>query len=107
MLAVVAGAAVYYARSRGAGAPPESAAISSTGAGTAAAVTVAAARRRPMHDTVTVTGTLKAERQAAVSAKMLSRIASVLVHTGDRVRRGQPLIRLDGQDAAAQVRSAQ
>lgn len=60
-----------------------------------------------------VTGTVRAELEAAVGTKVMGRITRVLAREGDHVRRGQPLIRLDARDldaaiaqAAANVRAA-
>jgi HlyD family secretion protein len=52
---------------------------------------------------VTVTGTIEAT-QVDVSVKITGRILERLVKEGDRVRRGQPLVRLDDAELAADVR---
>jgi multidrug resistance efflux pump len=55
---------------------------------------------------LTLTGIVKAERQAAVSAKVPARITAVPVRQGDRVSAGQVLIRLDDRDVKSQAGSA-
>jgi len=52
------------------------------------------------------TGTVRAELEAAVGTKVMGRITGVLAREGDRVRRGQPLIRLDARDLDAAVAQA-
>ncbi|MBI3948230.1 MAG: efflux RND transporter periplasmic adaptor subunit [Armatimonadetes bacterium] len=58
---------------------------------------------------VEVTGTVRATVKADVSAKIMSRVARVLVREGDRVQAGQVLVRLESADldaAVAQARAA-
>lgn len=52
---------------------------------------------------VSVTGTIEAT-QVDVSAKIAARILERLVNEGDRVTRGQVLVRLDDEELAAEVR---
>jgi RND family efflux transporter MFP subunit len=47
---------------------------------------------------LTATGYLVAQRGSRVAAQIPGRIAEVLVKEGERVRRGQPLVRLDDRD---------
>lgn len=97
MLALLGASVLYFVRAGGSGPVP-------TGPGAASgpvAVTVAEVTRRSIRHTLTVVGTIRAARQAALSAKVPSRIAAVLVRDGDRVRAGQPLIRLDVGDTTA------
>jgi len=52
------------------------------------------------------TGTLEAHVKATVSSKIAGRIAAVLVDQGDRVQRGQLLVRLDDEELKQQVEIA-
>lgn len=52
-------------------------------------------------------GELVAREQAEVASQTTLAVESVLVDTGDRVRRGQPLVRLDSAELVAQVRVAE
>ena len=70
-------------------------------------VTVATARRSPARRSITLTGVVRADRQAVVTAKMPSAIVAVSVKAGDQVIAGQVLVRLDGRDAAGQLANAQ
>jgi RND family efflux transporter MFP subunit len=70
------------------------------------AVTVSTARRRTIRQRVSLTGILRADRQVSISAKVPGRILAVLVREGERVRAGQPLVKLDIGDAQAQIASA-
>jgi RND family efflux transporter MFP subunit len=45
------------------------------------------------------TGTLQAVRQGTLGAQLAGRVLEVLVRSGDPVKAGQPLIRIDAQDA--------
>ena len=46
-------------------------------------------------------GVVRAKLTASVSSRVLAPIAEVRVRAGDRVRRGQPLVVLDGRDLQA------
>jgi HlyD family secretion protein len=52
-------------------------------------------------------GTVKTRRRAALSPELGGRIEALPVRKGDRVRKGQLLVRLAGSDYEAQVRMAQ
>ncbi len=69
-------------------------------------VAVADAEVATMAERVTVTGTIRADRQADVSAQISARVLEVKVREGDAVRQGQVLIRLDPKQAQAQVAQA-
>ncbi len=56
--------------------------------------------------TLEVTGTVLSELEAPVASKVVARVQSVLVREGDRVRRGQPLIKLDARDLDASIAQA-
>ncbi len=53
-----------------------------------------------------VPGTVKPVREARLAAKIMSRVVRVAVNEGDRVKRGQLLIKLDDADLRAQVSQA-
>jgi RND family efflux transporter MFP subunit len=46
-------------------------------------------------------GTAEPFQQSTLSTKLMSTVNAVLVHEGDRVTRGQPLVRLDARDLTA------
>lgn len=69
-------------------------------------VAVVTAARGPIEEAVTIPGRVVARAEATLSAKIPGRVSAVLVSLGDRVRRGQVLVRLDGADLAAQVEQA-
>ncbi|MGI8673235.1 MAG: efflux RND transporter periplasmic adaptor subunit [Luteitalea sp.] len=81
------------------------------GKGSAAAepapVTVQAAERRTLVRAVTVTGTLAAEDQVAMSFKVPGRIEHILVDLGSRVGAGQVVARLAPVDFQLQVQQAE
>jgi|GEM_PF-5063410 len=54
-----------------------------------------------------VAGTLLAAQRAVVSTRIAARVRTVRVEEGSRVRRGEPLIRLDDDEVVAQLRSAE
>ncbi len=56
--------------------------------------------------TVEVTGTVHAQFEAPISARVIARVQRVLVNEGDRVRKGQELIFLEGRDLDAAVSQA-
>lgn len=61
----------------------------------------------PPERTISAIGTVRADRQAAVSARIPGRVVAVLAREGQTVRAGEPLVRLDVGDAGAQVAGAQ
>jgi len=69
-------------------------------------VEVSPARLETMADRVTVTGTIRALKQADVAAQISGRVTSVLVREGDTVREGQTLVTLDRAQAESQARQA-
>jgi len=70
-------------------------------------VEVATVTLGEMAETVPVTGTLRADREAAMHAQVAARVTSVAVREGDPVVQGQVLVTLDPTDYQAQVRQAQ
>lgn len=70
-------------------------------------VTVVPAMRQPLERAITVTGTLAADEQVALSLKVTGRIAGIDADLGTPVRRGQVLARLDPRDFELRVAQAQ
>jgi HlyD family secretion protein len=103
LLGILTAAILYNLRARSA---PPALPAEQNGSG-AIPVTAGVAERRAIRQTLALVGVLRADRQAAISAKVPGRILAVLVRDGDRVRRGQPLVRMDIGDAQAQVAGAQ
>jgi HlyD family secretion protein len=52
-------------------------------------------------------GVVRPEEEAGVAARIMGRVQRVLVHEGDRVRRGQPLVLLEAQDLDAAIAQAE
>ncbi|HKZ91722.1 MAG TPA: efflux RND transporter periplasmic adaptor subunit, partial [Candidatus Limnocylindrales bacterium] len=70
-------------------------------------VRVVPAAERALPRTVTVTGTLAAEEQITLSAKVAGRVEKIDIDLGSRVRRGQPVVQLDQTDFKLRVEQAQ
>ncbi len=70
-------------------------------------VVVAEAERGSMAETVTVTGTIRAAREAAVSAQISAQVLDVKVREGDPVVEGQVLARLDAAQVSSQAQQAE
>ena len=56
---------------------------------------------------VTTTGQVRSDAEATLKAELAGTVAEVLVRPGDRVVRGQPLVRLDGRPFDLAVREAE
>ena len=56
---------------------------------------------------VTTTGQVRSDAEATLKAELAGTVEEVLVRPGDRVRRGQPLVRLDGRPFDLAVREAE
>lgn len=69
-------------------------------------VEVAVAESRPMTRTLRLTGNLRSGSEAALSPKQGGKVVAVYVREGDRVKRGQVLVRLDAGDLQGQVDTA-
>ena len=67
---------------------------------TSIAVETAAVEEHSIPRTVTVTGTLAANREADVASDAAGRVVATFVERGDRVQAGAPLARLDARAAA-------
>jgi len=57
-------------------------------------------------ETAEAVGTLKAQRRTVVSAKIMATIDEITVSAGDKVRKGQVLVRLDDRDVRARLEQA-
>jgi RND family efflux transporter MFP subunit len=69
-------------------------------------VIVAPARREAMTQTVTVTGTIRAGREADITAQVSARVLEVKAREGDRVAEGQVLVTLDRAQSETKVQRA-
>jgi membrane fusion protein, multidrug efflux system len=69
-------------------------------------VEVAEVQPRDFIHFVRLVGTVEAERDVVISAEEGGTVAQVLVRQGDRVRQGQPLVRLDAGVLRAQLEQA-
>ena len=92
--------------SSGCGGPAEPVAAR-TGSASPRAVSVATAALHPLERTVSVSGTLAAEDQVALSFKVTGRVHELLVDLGSRVRSGQVLARLTPTDFQLRVQQAE
>lgn len=70
-------------------------------------VRVVPAGERALPRTVTATGTLAAEDQVTLGAKVAGRVERIDVDLGTRVRRGQPIAQLDQTDFKLRVEQAE
>ena len=68
---------------------------------------VAIVRRRELSTTLPVSGGLRAVNSAFVRAKVAAEVREVLVREGDRVERGQVLVRLDDTEYQWRLRQAE
>jgi RND family efflux transporter MFP subunit len=62
---------------------------------------------QPLAHTRSAEATLEAVRQSVLAAQVPGRVVDILVDAGDRVRRGQVLMRIDASEAAAAVAGAE
>lgn len=60
-------------------------------------------RARAVRSAIEFDATLEAVRQSTVAAQVNGNVVERFVHAGDRVRAGQPLVRIDERDAQAAV----
>lgn len=70
------------------------------------AVTMEKAAMTPMAESFESGGVLVARQTAIISSRILAPVVRVTVQPGDRVRRGQTVVELDGGDAAARAAGA-
>jgi HlyD family secretion protein len=64
------------------------------------------ASRTDLLETLVVSGRVLARSKASIGSPVTGRVEAVLVEEGDRVKAGQPLVRLDEREAAAAVAEA-
>ncbi|MCC6319670.1 MAG: efflux RND transporter periplasmic adaptor subunit [Gemmatimonadaceae bacterium] len=70
-------------------------------------VTVSEVRQGDLVLSVSTTGTVRSDGEATLKAEVAGTITAVLVRPGDRVRRGQPLLRLDARPFDLAVQEAE
>jgi len=70
-------------------------------------VEVAPVQTKNLLDIVSAGGSVEAAQEVTIAAKIPGRVAAVLVREGDRVLRGQVLIRLEDRELAAQLQQAE
>jgi membrane fusion protein (multidrug efflux system) len=70
-------------------------------------VTAAIAGEAPAPEVLTLTGIIAANQRAEVTADTQGKVIDVMVARGDRVKFGQPVVRLDVRSAALSAREAQ
>jgi len=71
-----------------------------------ASVTVTAAQRRPLVQTVVVSGRVAAAARVSIGSVGMGRVVEVKVREGDRVQAGAVLIRLEDREASAALAQA-
>ena len=69
-------------------------------------VRAAVATQRGMTQTLDVTGTLRTDEDVQIGARREGKVVQVTVKEGDRVRRGQLLVRLDDRELRAELARA-
>ncbi|MHB8485924.1 MAG: efflux RND transporter periplasmic adaptor subunit [Candidatus Acidiferrales bacterium] len=74
---------------------------------TVSGLKVETAQLQTIPNNVEAPGTVIAVRTAQVSARVIGTVLEVAVHEGDRVRRGQSLVRLEDQESLAHRNAAQ
>jgi RND family efflux transporter MFP subunit len=72
-----------------------------------APVTVAPVRRQDVASTFEAVGSVTAPLSVQMSAQVSGRVEVLQVHEGDRIHKGQVLVRIDPSEVQAQVRQAQ
>ena len=70
-------------------------------------VALVAAQEAPTPDVLTLTGTIAADQRSEVTADTQGKVIAVLVERGQRVKMGDPVVRLDVRTAALSAREAQ
>jgi multidrug efflux pump subunit AcrA (membrane-fusion protein) len=69
-------------------------------------VRAAAALVRDMHQTLEVAGSLRTDEDVQIGTRIPGKVSEVTVKEGDRVTRGQVLVRLDDRELRAQIARA-
>jgi HlyD family secretion protein len=70
-------------------------------------VEVISPSREVVSETVSLSGTIKAERRSMVAAGLGGKVTAIFADVGDEVKKGQVLMRLDAEPLAAQREQAQ
>src|SRR4051812_19720993 len=65
-----------------------------------ASVATAPVATRAVPRSITLTGTLTANKESGVAADVMGKVSAVFVERGSRVKAGAPLVRLDRRQAA-------
>lgn len=73
---------------------------------TRVSVKTTTAEETPVVETISATGTLAAQEQATIGAKVAGRVASISVDLGSDVKRGQVVAQIDRQDYTLRVEQA-
>jgi membrane fusion protein (multidrug efflux system) len=68
---------------------------------------VIAAQEAPAPDTLTLTGLVAADQRSEVTADTQGKVLAVMIERGQRVKMGDPVVRLDVRSAALSAREAQ
>jgi RND family efflux transporter MFP subunit len=77
------------------------------GGGEAPAVTVVTVERARINDRVAAVGTARARQQVTLTTRVAGVITEVLFEGGSKVKRGQPLLKLDSEPEAIAVETAE
>jgi hypothetical protein len=116
LVALAAAIAAFTGCSKGEAEAADTTTAIALGADTAAAeprsnvslpVAAAEVRDGDLVLSVTTTGQVRSDAEATLKAELAGTIEEVLVRPGDHVRRGQPLVRLDGRPFDLAVREAE
>lgn len=70
-------------------------------------VALAVAQEMPAPDVLTLTGMIAADQRSEVTADTQGKVLAVLIERGQRVKMGDPVVRLDVRTAALSAREAQ
>lgn len=94
----VAGLAAWFGRG--------GAALAAKGGGVGTPVRVATVGRSTLTEVVNAPGEIEPKTQVKISARVAARIAALPFEEGERVKKGDVLVRLDAKDLEAALRSA-
>jgi RND family efflux transporter MFP subunit len=118
VVAVAAGGAWFY---RSAGTPPAAAAPAQPGSGSGApaprggggggrglmTVDTAATTRQDVVDYITVVGNLIGQATVDIQPRVGGRVDAIMVKLGDRVAKGQQIVKIEDRELQEQIRQAQ
>lgn len=82
-------------------------AVTSAASPAATAIPTLRLEAQPLNAVLSAEATLEAMRQSVLAAQVPGRVVDIAVDAGDRVRRGQLLMRIDAAEAAAAVAGAE